>query len=64
VEEYEHVAAKAYRLASEHSSADEWLSEAVSTLSGHVIDARRLLNYVEEQYLRIWRDKFFAMGAK
>lgn len=64
LEEYEHVAAKAYRLASDHSSADQWLSAAAATLSDHVIDARRLLNYVEEHYLRIRHDKFFVMGAR
>lgn len=64
VEEYEHVAAKAYKLASEHSSADEWLAEAASTLSEHVIDAKRPLNYVAEHYFRIRRDEFFVLGAR
>ena len=62
-EEYEHVAAKAYRLASEHPSAEEWLAEAAATLSEHVIDAKRPLTYAAEQYLRIRRDKFFMLGA-
>jgi len=40
------VAAKTYKLISEHPSADEWLAEAASTLSDHAIDAKRPLNYV------------------
>ena len=62
-EEYEHVAAKTYKLISEHPSTDEWIAEAASTLSDHVIDAKRPLNYVAIQYLQIHLDGFFALGT-
>ncbi|MDA1035441.1 MAG: hypothetical protein O3B65_01005 [Chloroflexi bacterium] len=62
-EEYEHVAAKAYKLVAEDPTADAWLSEAALVLSDHVIDAKRPLNHVAEQYLRIRRDDFFTLGA-
>ena len=61
-EEYEHVAAKVYKLAAEHPSADEWFSDVASTLSNHVIDAKRPLNHLAARFLRLRRGEFFALG--
>jgi hypothetical protein len=62
-EEYEDIAARAYRTAAEHPSAESPLAEAVLLLSEHVIDAKRPLNHLADQYLRFRRTQLFGASG-
>lgn len=62
-EEYEHVAARVYKLVADDPATDASNVEPLRMLSEHVIDAKRPLVYLAENYLRLHQGDLFGMGA-
>ncbi len=59
-DEYAEEGKKFYRLAAEHPSARELdLEEAFQTLHREFLKAKKLLNFIADQYLPYHREKFF-----
>jgi hypothetical protein len=62
-EEYEDVASRAYKLAAEHPETSPEQVEPMLMLSDHVIDAKRPLTRMADQYLRFRRGSLFGTGS-
>ncbi|MDA0798495.1 MAG: hypothetical protein O2826_01610 [Chloroflexi bacterium] len=62
-EEYEDVASRAYKLAAEHPETEATQAEPMLMLSDHVIDAKRPLSRMADQFLRFRRGSLFGMGS-
>jgi hypothetical protein len=62
-QEYEDVAAKAYRIAADHPSAvDTGLDVPIRQLAEYVLDVKRPLACMAEHHLRFKREQFFGVG--
>jgi len=62
-EEYENVAGRAYKLVADDPATDTSNVEPLRVLSDHVIDAKRPLVYLAENYLRLHPGNLFGMNA-
>lgn len=62
-EEYENVAGRAYKLVADDPATDTSNVEPLRVLSEHVIDAKRPLVYLAENYLRLHPGNLFGMNA-
>lgn len=62
-EEYENVAGQVYKLVADDPATDSSNVEPLRVLSEHVIDAKRPLVYLAENYLRLHQGDLFGMGA-
>ena len=61
-EEYEDIAARAYKLVGEDPAADRSIVEPTLILSEHVIDAKRPLIHLAENHLGLRQSDLFGMG--
>ena len=61
-EEYEHISARAYRLAAEHPAAAEaGIAEPMWVLSEHVLDAKRPVSHIADHHLRLRHGDLFGV---
>lgn len=62
-EEYENVAARAYKVVADDPAAEASLVEPMRVLSEHVIDAKRPLIHLAENYLGLRQGDMFGIGS-